>query len=74
MQEKVCFSKLDCFFPWLVGWFCNFEQTQNREKTRNGLMNIVYQEINPEINLLVFTCNRQLDLSLTVVVQFITNF
>jgi DNA invertase Pin-like site-specific DNA recombinase len=27
-----------CFFPWLAGRFNNFELTQNREKTRNGLI------------------------------------
>jgi hypothetical protein len=37
MQRQVCFWKLVCFFPWLAGRFHNFELTQNREKTRNGL-------------------------------------
>jgi hypothetical protein len=37
MQRQLCFSKLVCFFPWLAGRFHNFELTQNREKTRNGL-------------------------------------
>jgi hypothetical protein len=32
------FLKLVCFFTWLVGMFPNFELTQNREKTRNGLI------------------------------------
>jgi hypothetical protein len=32
-----CFLKLVCFFPWLAGRFHNYELTQNREKTRNGL-------------------------------------
>jgi hypothetical protein len=31
------FFKLVCFFPFLAGRFHNFELTQNREKTRNGL-------------------------------------
>jgi hypothetical protein len=26
------------FFPWLAGGFHNLELTQNREKTRNGLI------------------------------------
>jgi hypothetical protein len=38
MQWQFCFSKLVCFSPWLAGRFHNFELTQNREKTRNGLM------------------------------------
>jgi hypothetical protein len=33
MQRQLCFSKL----VWLAGSFHNFELTQNREKTRNGL-------------------------------------
>jgi hypothetical protein len=30
------------FFPWLAGRFHNFELTQNREKTRNGLMYVAH--------------------------------
>jgi hypothetical protein len=37
MQSQLCFLKVVCFFPWLAGRFHNFELTQNREKTRNGL-------------------------------------
>jgi hypothetical protein len=29
------------FFPWLAGRFHNFELTQNREKSRNGLTTIL---------------------------------
>jgi hypothetical protein len=39
MQRQFCFLKLVCFFSWLAGRFHNFELTQNREKTRNGLNN-----------------------------------
>jgi hypothetical protein len=37
IYKQLCFLKLVCFVPWLVGRFHNFELTQNREKTRNGL-------------------------------------
>jgi hypothetical protein len=37
MQRQFCFLKRVCFFSWLAGRFHNFELTQNREKTRNGL-------------------------------------
>jgi hypothetical protein len=35
--ETTLLSKACLFFPWLAGRFHNFELTQNREKTRNGL-------------------------------------
>jgi hypothetical protein len=41
-SAKVNFKKkkktLFVVFPWLAGRFHNFELTQNREKTRNGLI------------------------------------
>jgi hypothetical protein len=37
MQRQLVFKSLFGFFPWLAGGFHNFELTQNREKTRNGL-------------------------------------
>jgi hypothetical protein len=35
--HTICFQNIVCFFPLLAGRFHNFELTQNREKTRNGL-------------------------------------
>jgi hypothetical protein len=46
--EAALFLKLVCFFPWLAGWFHNFELTQNREKTRNGLS---FSNRDPDTNL-----------------------
>jgi hypothetical protein len=36
-SETTLFFKACLFSPWLAGRFHNFELTQNREKTRNGL-------------------------------------
>jgi hypothetical protein len=44
MQRQLCFLKLVCFSPGgcrLAGRFHKFELTQNREKTRNGLISFV---------------------------------
>jgi hypothetical protein len=40
VDDFCCFTsiQLACFPPWLAGRFHNFELTQNREKTRNGLI------------------------------------
>jgi hypothetical protein len=37
MQRQFCLLKLVYFFTGLAGKFHNFELTQNREKTRNGI-------------------------------------
>jgi hypothetical protein len=37
-RKGILFLKLVYFFTGLAGRFHNFELTQNREKTRNGLM------------------------------------
>ena len=54
MQRQLCFLNLVCFFPWLAGRFHNFELTQNREKTRNGLREILRFRAIPSFLLFVF--------------------
>jgi hypothetical protein len=51
MERQLCFWKPVCFFPWLAGRFHNFELTQNREKTRNGL---TYKFIIMQLQLWIF--------------------